>query len=79
MTENQISSRAKYILKTAVATGFQYGIVGVAIGAIGGALIGGIYEYMTSISGGNGPLAFIWTGPIGFLAGLGHGFWKEMR
>jgi hypothetical protein len=67
------------LLKGMVVYGVWFTIVGTVLGMAGGALGGGIYEYMTGASGGNGPLLFFITAPLGCLIGMFYGIWKEAR
>ena len=38
--------------------------------ALVGVIGGGIHEYMTGISSGNGPVLMVFTGPIGFVCSI---------
>jgi hypothetical protein len=73
------SKRVFELLKSIVVYGAWFTVVGTVIGGAGGALVGGVYEYMTGASGGNGPLLFFITAPLGCLIGMFYGFWKEAR
>ena len=67
------------LLKSIAVYGAWFTILGTVIGGVGGALGGGVYEYMTGASGGNGPLLFFITAPLGSLIGIFYGIWKQAR
>lgn len=79
MLENGSSHRVFRVVKSAIVTGVWIAMVGTVLGALVGVLLGGIRELTTGNSGGNGPLLFLLTGPVGGLSGIIYGIWKEVR
>ena len=77
MVRENFLQRLFEIVTSAVTYGGWFGVIGTVLGLLGGALGGGIYEYTTGTSGGNGPLLFLLTAPIGGLLGIIYGIWRE--